>query len=55
VLALRALYAVGITAVAAALLLVGLPLGAVAVIAAGVLLRRAADRGRFQALLTKHS
>jgi hypothetical protein len=54
-LALRATYAVAVTGVAVALLLAGLPLGAVAVVAAGVLVRRAAENGRFGGLLTKRS
>jgi hypothetical protein len=55
VLAVRALFAVVTTGVAAALLLAGLPLGAVAVVTAAVLGRRAAENGRFRGLLTKHS
>ena len=55
VLALRALYAVAVTGVAAGLLLAGLPLGAVGVITAAVLLRKAFDSGRLRMPLTKHT
>ena len=48
------LYAVAVTGVAVALLLAGLPLGAVAVVAAAVLLRRAAESGRLRGLPPKH-
>ena len=53
-LAFRALFAVAATALAATLLLNGLPLGAVAVVAGAVALRHAAETGRLRALLTKH-
>jgi hypothetical protein len=45
-LALRALFALATVVLAAVLLRQGLPLGAVAVIAAAILVRRSAESGR---------
>jgi hypothetical protein len=47
-LALRAAFALSITGVAVVFLLAGWPLGAVAVIVAGVLARRSAESGRMK-------
>jgi hypothetical protein len=54
-LLLRLIFAVAVTATAAGLLLAGLPLGAVAVVGLAVLLRRAADGGRFSDLRPRSS
>jgi hypothetical protein len=52
-LALRAFFALAVVALAVVLLLQGLPLGALAVVVAGILVRRSAESGRLHALASR--
>jgi hypothetical protein len=52
-LVIRAAFAVAVVAVAVVLLRQGLPLGALAVVIAGVLVRRSAESGRLRRVATR--
>jgi hypothetical protein len=52
-LALRALFALAVVSLVVALLRQGLPLGALAVVVAGILVRRSAESGRIHRLANR--
>jgi hypothetical protein len=53
VLAIRLVFAVAVVALAVVCLRQGLPLGALAVVAGGILLRRSAESGRLRRVLER--